>query len=307
MLRSILVPLDGTSFSERSLPLARQMARASGGEIHLVRVHLPREPDALLSHSSFQWEGVDLSEYDQKERRTEADYLERLEHALGSNGIHVDSALLEAGDVSEQLREHAERVDADTIVITSHAREGVQRLFLGSVADKVLRTSRLPLFIVHPERGERDVVPPTKIEHILVPVDWSGLVGAVFAPLIELAKTMGARVTLTSVVTPVVVGPKIVPIAPETPDEDEERARAHLEEMAGDLRAEGLDVDVLVVSANDPERGIVSVAEACGADLIAMATHGYTGVKRKLAGSIANRVLHMSDLPMMVMRPPAEA
>ena len=94
---------------------------------------------------------------------------------------------------------------------------------LGSVADRVMRTSHLPVFIVHPSRGERDVHPPVRVGHILVPVDWSNLAGTVFAPVIDLAKTMGARVTLTSVVTPMVLGPRIMPIAPESPDEDELR------------------------------------------------------------------------------------
>ena len=307
MLRSILVPLDGTTFSERSLPLAGEVARASGAALHLARVHVPHEPDALLSNSSFQWEGVDLSEYDRKERRDEVEYLEDVERRLESNGIEVDSILLDEGDVTDKLCEHAERVHADAIFITSHARGGVERMILGSVADRVLRTSQLPVFIVHPARGERDVRPPTRIEHILVPLDWSNLAGAVFGPVIDFAKTMNARVTLTTVVTPTILGPRLMPIEPEAPDEDELRATQYLEEMADELRAEGLFVDVLVVSANEPVRGIVSVAEACRADLIAMATHGYRGVKRTLAGSVADKVLHQSRLPMLAMRPAAEA
>lgn len=307
MLRSILVPLDGTPFSERSLPLAAEVARASEAALHLARVHVPHEPDGLLSNTSFQWEGVDLSEYDRNDRRREEEYLHEVEARVGTNGLEVDSALLEEGDVSEQLCAYAREVDADAIFLTSHARGGIRRVALGSVADCVLRSSHLPVVIVHPSPGERDVEAPRHVDHILVPVDWSRLAGTVFGPVVDLAKAMGARVTLTSIVTPVVLGPKILPIAPEAPDEDELRATEYLEELADELRAEGLDVDVVVVSARDPVRGIVSVAAVCGVDLIAMATHGYGGVKRMIAGSVADRVLHTSELPIMMMRPPIEA
>lgn len=307
MLRSILVPLDGTPFSERSLPLAAEVARASKAALHLARVHVPHEPDGLLSNTSFQWEGVDLSEYDRNDRRREEEYLYDVEARVGTNGLEVDSALLEEGDVSEQLCAYAREVDADAIFLTSHARGGIRRVALGSVADCVLRSSHLPVVIVHPSPGERDVEAPRHVDHILVPLDWSRLAGTVFGPVIDLAKAMGARVTLTSIVTPVVLGPKILPIAPEAPDEDELRATEYLEELADDLRAEGLDVDVLVVSANDPVRGIILVGEVCGADLIAMATHGFAGLSRLMAGSVTDRVLRESRVPMLVMRPTLEA
>lgn len=307
MLRSILVPLDGTPFSERSLPLAAEVARASKAALHLARVHVPHEQDGLLSNTSFQWEGVDLSEYDRNDRRREEEYLYDVEVRVGTNGLEVDSALLEEGDVSEQLCAYAREVDADAIFLTSHARGGIRRVALGSVADCVLRSSHLPVVIVHPSPGERDVEAPRHVDHILVPLDWSRLAGTVFGPVIDLAKAMGARVTLTSIVTPVVLGPKILPIAPEAPDEDELRATEYLEELADDLRAEGLDVDVLVVSANDPVRGIILAGEVCGADLIAMATHGFAGLSRLMAGSVTDRVLRESRVPMLVMRPTLEA
>ncbi|MGB1656732.1 MAG: universal stress protein [Longimicrobiales bacterium] len=307
MLRSILVPLDGTPFSERSLPLAAEVARASKAALHLARVHVPHEQDGLLSNTSFQWEGVDLSEYDRNDRRREEEYLYDVEARVGTNGLEVDSALLEEGDVSEQLCAYAREVDADAIFLTSHARGGIRRVALGSVADCVLRSSHLPVVIVHPSPGERDVEAPRHVDHILVPLDWSRLAGTVFGPVIDLAKAMGARVTLTSIVTPVVLGPKILPIAPEAPDEDELRATEYLEELADDLRAEGLDVDVLVVSANDPVRGIILAGEVCGADLIAMATHGFAGLSRLMAGSVTDRVLRESRVPMLVMRPTLEA
>ena len=303
MFRSILVPLDGTSFSERALPMAREVARASGATVHLARVHMRKEPNALLGGASLQWQGVDLSEYDPKERRSEAEYLHAVEERLSSSGVAAGSELLEDRDLTDQLCDCARRVDADAIFMTSHARGGLDRMIHGSVAERVIRDSQLPVFIVHPTDGERDVYVSPDINHVLVPVDWSDLAGTVFGPVIDVSKAMGARVTLTSVVTPVVRGPRLLPIETESEDDDETRATRHLEEMAVVLRGEGLDVDVVVVSAHDPVRGIVLVADSCGADLIAMATHGFKGVRRTLAGSVSEGVLQASPLPIMMMRP----
>ena len=171
---------------------------------------------------------------------------------------------------------------------------------LGSVADRLLRQSRLPLVIVNPDRGKRDLVSLTRIEHIMVALDWSSLTGLVFGSAIDFAKLMRVRVTLTTVVTPVVSGPRAMPAEPDVSDEDEARARQYLEQMADGLRAEGLSVDVLVVSADEPVSGIVSVAHACGADLIAMATHGRRSVKGIRIRSITAGVLHHGRLPVLL-------
>ena len=253
-----------------------------------------------MGGASLQWEGVDLSEYDPKDRLSEVEYLHGVEERLSSSGVDAESELLKESVITGQLCEYARRVNADAVFMSSHARGGLDRMIHCSVAERVMRDSQLPVFILHPIDGERDIYVFPEIGHVLVRVDGSDLAGAVFGPVIDVAKVMDARVTLTSVVTPVVRGPRMVPI--ETDPGDETRASRHLEEMAVMLRGGGFDVDVVVVSAHDPVRGIVLVADSSGADLIAMATHGFKGVKRTLAGSVADGVLQASPLSVMMIR-----
>ena len=212
MFRSVLVPLDGASFSERALSMAREVARASGATVHLARVHVRKEPNALLGGASLQWQRVDLYEYDPKERRSEVEYLHAVEERLSSSGVAAGSELLENRDLTDQLCEYARRVDADAVFMSSHARGGLDRMIRGSVAERVIRDSQFPVFIVHPTDGERDVYVSPDINHVLV-------------------------------------------------------------------------------------------ADSRGADLIVMATHGFKGVRRTLAGSVSEGVLQASPLPIMIMRP----
>lgn len=306
MFDSIVVPLDGTPFSEWGLPLAGSIASASHATIHLVRVHTPHPSDGL-SDSMVRSTGADPIEADRRARREEIEYLRRVERELRLLDAEVASALLDEGDVVERLRVHARQVDADVVVMTSHTRGGLKPLRQLSVADRLVRTSGLPILIIQPDRQAFAQSLPRRLKHILVPLDWSHLAGAVFPPVLDLARALGARITLTSVVTPLLMGPTAPSVTIEALALDEKRARDHLQAMADELRDEGVDVHAFVVSATDPARGIAKVAEACRADLIAMATHGSGGLRRTVAGSVTDDVLHQSALPVMVVRPPSRA
>ena len=109
MLRSLLVPLDGTRFSELALPIAEGIAQVTGASLHLAHVHVPHPPEALLANTQFQYEGVDLDEYDEHERSWEQTYLEALAQRVSrESSAMVDTALLE-GDVPNTLHQLDQR------------------------------------------------------------------------------------------------------------------------------------------------------------------------------------------------------
>lgn len=308
MLRSILVPLDGSDFGERSLPLASRIARGSGASLHLAHVHVPHEPEHLLSNSSFQWEGVDIHEYDEKQRREEEAYLAGLEERLGSDGTAVDSTLLQGETIADELVSYAERVETDIIVITSHAYSGVKRALWGSIADGVLHKTGVPILVVHPPRGDASPEPVSGLGHIVVPLDGSPLAESVLGPATDLAQATGSRVTLVRILPPAnMLGPRVLPLVPERDGSELEEARAYLDRVADRLRGDGLDVTVHASAGSTPARAIMEVAADRDADLIALATHGYGGLKRTLLGSVADKLLHTSRLPLLLIPPHGRA
>jgi nucleotide-binding universal stress UspA family protein len=307
MLRSILVPLDGSDFSERSLPLAGEVARATGAALHLAHVHVPHEPEHLIGNTSFQYEGIDFGEYEERQLRSEKEYLASVAKKLDGNGATIDSAVLE-GPVAEQLAEYARKVDSDMIFITSHAYAGIKRTWLGSTMEGMLRRTGVPMLVVHPPREPFDTGPISRLRHILVPLDGSSLAERVLGPAADLAEATGARLTLLRVLNePALLGPRIQPIMPDRLEADRTDAMDYLEGVADGLRADGLEVSVLAHPGSSAPRTIAKVAEKEGVDLIAMVTHGYGGLRRTLVGSVADTLLHTVALPMLLLRPPFEA
>ena len=302
MLQSLLVPLDGSEFSERTLPLAHGLAKATGASLHLAHVHVSHAPDHFLSNTQFHYEGLDLAEYEARHRDEEKAYLADVEGRLGG-GAPVDTALLE-GRVAEQIAAYAADVGADMVLMTTHGHTGVSRMWLGSVADALIRETDLPILVIHP--GEEGSVPKDVLSfrHILVPLDGSDLSASILEPATELARATGARITLVHVVSSTaVLGARIFPLMPDDITPAMEKAQAHLESVAADLRALELDVSVHVQEHEAPARAICGLGKSLGADVIALATHGYGGLKRALLGSVADKVLRGSPLPLLVQRP----
>jgi len=307
MLRSLLIPLDGSPLSETSLPIATEVARASGARMHLAHVHIPYEPDQLLSNSSFHWEGVDLSEYDARHRRDEKEYLSGLEERLGADGTVVDSRILDGPAVADDLARYAADVRADMVFLTSRGRSGVRRAWLGSVADELIQRMQVPMLVNHPE-AETSAPQVFDIRHILIPLDGSTRSESVLGAASELAEVTGARLTLLRVVwAPDALGQRMVSPRPREGEPEVDAARSYLEEVADRLRGTGLDVSVHVVHNRSPAMAIETIAEFLDADLIAMATHGYGGFKRAVLGSVSDRLVRSSRRPVLVIRPSPEA
>lgn len=303
MLRSLLVPLDGTRFSELALPLAEGIAQATGASLHLAHVHVPPSPEAMLASTQFMYEGLDMDEYDEHERTWERSYLATLAQRVSrESSADVDTALLE-GEIPSTLETYAKKVDADAVVISTHSRTGVRRVWMGSVAEALIRAGGLPVLAVHAEEGDA-VGPPLTLKNLLIPLDGSELSESILAPAVELALAFGARITLLQVVSarfPAANG--LVPSLPQHWTDVLQAGEDYLEKVARRIRVRGLRVEPMVMAHPRAAQAIRDVAEEVDADLIAMATHGYTGLKRALFGSVAEDVLRNVRIPLLVQRP----
>jgi len=304
MLHSLLVPLDGSEFSERSLPLARRLAGATGASMHLAHVHVPYEPDHLLSNTQFHFEGLDLAEYDERHRENELRYLSGVVDRLEEDGPRVDSKLLEGPVVSGELAGYADEVEADMIFMTTHGQSGMSRLWMGSVTDAMIRKTAIPLFVIHPDHPGGVPADVTSVDHIMVPLDGSPLAEEILRPAKDISRATGARVTLVHIVaTQAALGPRLFPLVPETLEPAMGHAEDYLERVASRLRDDGFDVSVHVAHADSPAVALADISTEIGADLIAIATHGYGGLRRTLVGSVADKILKTSPLPLLIMRP----
>jgi nucleotide-binding universal stress UspA family protein len=303
MMQSLLVPLDGSTYSEQSLPLATELARATGATVHLAHVHVLQAPESFLSNTQYRFEGLDLDVYEARYQEKERAYLVGVaERVEGAAHAPVDTTVLE-GSITDTLESYADEVRADMILIATHGREGMRRLFGGSVADALIRHTTLPVLLVHPSESQPAAELVPAFRHMLVPLDGSETGATILPTVKDMAHGTGARVTLLNVVpNKVVAGSLLFPVSPEDVSKALENARAYLHQVADELEREGLHVDVRVEKHESPDRAIVEVANELDVDLVALATHGYGGIRRALLGSVADKVLRRTPLPILVRR-----
>jgi len=308
MLDQLLVTLDGSEFGEHALPFAEAIAARTGGSVTLSHVLCRDPPTDLLQNTPFQYEGVNMEAYSEKHAEDQRRYLnqkvQELQHAMP--GAQVRGELLE-GYVTEALERHATEIGADLVIMTTHGRTGFSRAWLGSVADSLVRNSRFPLLVIRPLEDGLSF-PEARFQHFLVPLDGSSTGEGILGPAVALARVMDARFTLFHVVAPyVTVGARMSPLPAGRRDRRLENAEKYLSEVRTRIQDEGIESEVVIESHFSPARAILQAAEERAVDLIAIATHGYTGVKRAFLGSVADKVLRAARWPLLLDRPEKEA
>lgn len=303
MFTKILVPLDRSALAEQALGRTAALARAAHAEIDLVLVHEPLE-----------FAGYPSGAMDGEEWNVEHRYLESVAAELQSRAsVSVTHAVLR-GAPADMICVRVKDVSADLVVMTSHGRTGLSRSWLGSVADAVVRCSSTPVLMLRPVETPIDrFAEQNPFTRVLVPLDGSRLALGVLDPAAALAKCGDATLLLLRVVQPVplvsayeINQPFLYP--PIVADEEATtqvvgEVAAELETIARTLREKGtrrVEVDVIVGGrvADD----VTAFARQHDVDVIAMSTRG-RGASRILLGSVADKLLRASTLPILLYRP----
>jgi len=297
MYLSLLVPLDRSSFAEQALPWALSIARRAKARLDLVAVH------ALygLDDPNAGWLPYDSSRDDENRQREQL-YLDATAKLAGSmsqvsatTSVLSGSAVLPA-TIADSLLERALADKTDLIVMTTHGRGAMGRLGFGSVADEIIRRSHLPVLLVRPVEKTQEINEETVFENILIPLDGSTLAEQVLTPAFELAQTMGAQCTLIRVVES---------HANDRNGGASERTAAeeYLENVCKRGQEYGLLVKTQVINGKNVAEAILREAKEQGSSIIAMATHGRSGIKRLLLGSVADKLIQNTFLPVLAYSP----
>lgn len=284
-IRTIVVPLDGSGRAEAALPVAAGIARAAGAALHLVRVHEPVYAGGMPA--------VPPGAVGADRRAQDAGYLARLAAECADAAGGAVGTFVEDGDVAEGIARRADALHADLVVLTSHGRTGARRVWLGSVADRIVHAAACPVLLLH-AGGEDGRAPPRggRFAKLLVPLDGSPASESILPHAAALAALWSAHVRLVRVVG--------------------DRADvAHATDQLADVRARvvamaptaTVETDVLV--RDDAAAAILARARHTGAQLVALATRGH-GLTRLVLGSVADAILRGSDVPLLLRRPPLD-
>jgi acetoin utilization protein AcuB len=301
MENRILVPLDGSSLAERALSCALMLAQELPAELVLLRAFwIPPDVLARMGEAAVE---LDLLA---GELEAEAeDYLSALAKQLAETGLDVRH-VVERGPAAEMILEHARQEHISHIVMATHGYSGLRRWTHGSVAERVLQTATVPVLLVRvgEEDVEKDWQQPMSCQRILVPLDGSLLAEQILPVITPVAEALAAELIFFQVsiahTSGWMTGEWYLPVQGvlETAEED---AEEYLRAVADELRARGLDTSTST-AIGSVANCIVDYAEANQVDLIAMCTHGRTGLARWALGSVADRVLRAGSTPILLVR-----
>lgn len=285
MYDKILVPTDGSDVAAAAADAAVALAREFDAAIHAVHVlELGELPP-----------GVDDEYADEFAHRGERATEEIAEMAAAA-GVEATTAVIDdPGKIHEAIVAAAEDTEADCIVMGTYGRTGLDRFVLGSVAEQTLRDAPVPVMTVH-----EDTTLNLPFEDILVPTDGSDCASAAADLAIALAAASDATLHVVNVVDlGVVWGDMDTGTVLEALEAAGQRALDSVIE-----RADAADVSTVEASVinGTPYRAIDTYAEENDADCIVMGTHGRTGLDRYLLGSVTERVIRLSDVPVFATK-----
>lgn len=299
--RPILIPLDGTDVAEGILPYVCQIARSTNLPLILHGVVDPNAidyPTSAASHAIYkdQVEAGALA-HATNQLRTIASRLE--DECVKTN---IKTTLGRPAD--EILRVAAEE-KCGMIAMSTHGRNAIGRTILGSVTDRVVHTSSTPVLTIVPEKSEAYLGGDgVRLERVMLPLDGSELAEQAIPYVEALARALSLEVLLVRVVDieyPVYAYSAYTQLGRITDDRIKEAA-VYLEGLYRDLKSKGLTVRTRVLRGS-PAQALLNLAHRTPNDLIAMTTHGRSGLSRWLTGSVANALIRASDDPVLVIRP----
>lgn len=285
----IMVPLDGSELAERALPVAAHVASVLGATLVLARITPPipipsAPPDGMVAAQEYQRIADD-------EQRAARAYLDGVALSLRERGLRVQ-IIAQQGVAAPALIELLAPLQIGLVVMTTHGRTGMALFALGSVADYLVRGSHVPVLLLRPLIEDRRC---EQLEHAVVPLDGSKNAEAAVDLVAALSGRLIRDITLLRVV-PTHDGAGIGLAMEEASHYLEDVSRRLSEQVAG-----GATVGTKVVGGDPAEQIIRRTRSGC--DLLIMATRGERGTRRWVFGSVADRVLHDSGTPLMLIQP----
>jgi len=302
MYKKILVPLDGSPSAEKVLPYARALAHRLALPVDLLAVVDIVEMARSISAA----EGLIINQLAEDEEQRSAAYLDGIARSFAAVPVHC---LVTTGHAANSIVESAAS-DPDTLIaMATHGRSGVDRFLLGSVAEKVLRGETNSLLLVRASEAAR-TDGEAVLKSVIVPLDGSALAETILPVVEEAATKLQLEVVLFRAYA--------VPFGAYTVGEGfydplnleaflarlREETVNYLERKTTELKRNGLAKVSFVAKQGLSADEIIKFAGETPDNLIAMCSHGYSGVKRWVLGSVTETVVrHLCD-PVLVLRAP---
>jgi nucleotide-binding universal stress UspA family protein len=288
MYENILLPFDGSDGAAEVLHHAAEIAHWADATIRVLYVADTNRDSVTV----VEGHTVDVLE------REGRDVVEEAAKTLETLGASYRTDVVQ-GNPAPTIVEYAEEYDQDLIVMPTHGREGVSRYLVGSVSEKVVRLSSVPVLSVRMQPDEMLTFP---YETVLVPTDGSGAATHAADHLLEFAGALDATVHVLSVVDDSALGPDVrSAIAGK---ESEQAAGEAVDAVVSAAEAHGVTDVVRHVEHGRPTEVIFDCIEANDVHAVGMGTTGRRGTDRILLGSVAEKTVRSAPVPVMTVAKP---
>jgi nucleotide-binding universal stress UspA family protein len=298
-IKKILCPIDFSDFSRHAFDRSVAIAKGAGAAVTALHVAPfqtapidpyiePREVDAFIRSGG-----------DRDRLKAELERFLVLDRPIG---VPVRCEVKDAPNVHHEILAQADRLPADLIVMGTHGRSGFQRLLLGSIAEKVLRTARPPVLTVG-AASDAATTQDFSFKRILCAVDFSECSIGALRCAVSLAESTGADLTALTVVEWIpfgydpLLGPPTDLVGYRLAAEAVSRERLH----TAVTEATGKKVEALVCSGK-AHHEILRIAAERQSDLVVLGIHGRNPIDRMLFGSTAEPVVRRSTCPVLTVR-----
>jgi nucleotide-binding universal stress UspA family protein len=291
--QQILVPVDFSPFSDKAVEYAIELAKQFSARITLLHA-------IVLFHDDVD-EEQRLQQYHQLITQRESSAQEHIEgnrQSVHQQGIQVNTEIIRGISASDVILEYLHQHSYDLVVMGTHGHTGLKHLLLGSVAEKVVRFSPVPVLTVHRS------IQKFQIRKILVPIDFSPYSKEAADYAFLFAQKFGATIEFIHVIEQEIHPAfyasgvdSIFEIDPSLKD----RVIENLQEFIEDQKIEGIPIRFLVREGK-AHKEIVEYAKENEVDLITIATHGLTGLDYILLGSTTEKVVRWSSCPVLTVK-----
>lgn len=294
-IKKVLFSTDFSKSSDQAFPYAVQLAQTYGAELHMLHALVLHADDpGHPEHHLPDREEIERTLRDVTETR-----MGETTEGAGVGELEVKRAIHRDLSPAPAILDYASENDIDVIVMGTHGRRGVRHLLMGSVAEEVVRLASCPVLTVREMKGEGGV---RSIEKILVPTDFSKHAELAVDYAKALAEPLGARLVLVHAVEEVIYPEFYMPVVAEDSAEQlQARAEEHLQKTIARIESPGVEASI-EVRRGRPALEIAEFAETEDADLIVMASHGLTGLRHFLLGSVTEQVIRRAPCPVLTVK-----
>jgi nucleotide-binding universal stress UspA family protein len=296
-ITKILFPTDFSICSDQAIEHAMYLAVKYRAELHVINVMILFDKYSYL-------DSTDLPEASELNSRVEIkfnDQISKLSNKYSINDLKIIKTQVRGISEAPAILEYAADNDVDLIIMGTHGRRGVKHMFLGSVAEEVVRHSVRPVFTIRELEKQK---PPANYNNILAPIDFSDNSKKTIQYVREIAKIYNAKIQLLHVIEDDL--PAVYSLAGKTTIFDIEpdiieKTKIKMEEFYKGIDGAESNYEIHTLVGH-PAKSIINFSEENSSDLIVIATHGLKGIDHFLLGSVTEKVVRRSSIPVFTVK-----